>query len=58
MKKLSNTASPFLMLLVPLFLLAGILTIHLSDETPAQKQKAATGIQIPNLKPLVGAVIR
>lgn len=57
MKKLTNSVSPFIMLLIPLFLLVGLLAINANSEIPAEKQKASIHLQIPSVKALVKAVI-
>lgn len=58
MKKLNNTVSPFLMLLVPLFLLIGVLAFNLNNEIPASKQRASIKLEVPALKDLIQAVLK
>ena len=58
MKKLPNSVSPFLMLLVPLFLLVALLALHLNQEVPREKQKASTHFQLPDLKAFVQATFK
>jgi len=57
MKKLTNSVSPFIMLLIPLFLLVGLLAMNSDNEIPAEKQKASIHLQIPTFKDFVRAVI-
>ncbi len=58
MKKLTNIASPFLMLLVPLFLLLGVLAMNINNEIPAGRQKASLGLQVPTLKSIIQAAVK
>ena len=58
MKKFSNTLSPFIMLLVPLFLLIGLLALNVNNEIPAEKLKASIKLQMPTLKSLIQASIK
>ena len=58
MKKFSNTLSPFIMLLVPLFLLIGLLALNVNNEIPADKLKASIKLQMPTLKSLIQASIK
>ena len=58
MKKFTNTLSPFIMLLVPLFLLIGLLALNVNNEIPADKQKASIKLQMPTLKSLIQASIK
>ena len=58
MKKLTNTVSPFIMLLVPLFLLIGVLAMNVNNEMPVEKQKASAGLQVPTLKSFIQAVVK
>ena len=53
MKKLTNFISPFIMLLVPLFLLIGILALSIDNEIPAEKQNASLKLQVPSLKSII-----
>lgn len=55
MKKFSSTLSPFIMLLVPLFLLIGLLAMNVNNEIPASKLKASVKLQVPTLKNLIQA---
>ena len=57
MKKLTNSVSPFIMLLIPLFLLVGLLAINADNDSAAEKQKAGIHLQIPALKDVVKAGI-
>lgn len=58
MKKFTNTLSPFIMLLVPLFLLIGLLALNVNNEIPADKLKASIKLQMPTLKSLIQASIK
>lgn len=58
MKKFTNTLSPFIMLLVPLFLLIGLLALNVNNEIPADKLKASLKLQMPTLKSLIQASIK
>lgn len=57
MKKLTNTVSPFIMLLIPLFLLIGVLAMNVNNEMPAEIQKASLGFQVPTLKSIIRATL-
>jgi hypothetical protein len=58
MKKLTNSVSPFIMLLVPVFLLIGVLAMHVNNEIPVQKQRASLNLQVPTLKNFIQAAIK
>ena len=58
MKKLTNCISPFIMLLVPLFLLIGILILSVKNEVPLEKQNASLKLQVPSVKTVIKAVIK
>ncbi len=58
MKKLTNIASPFIMLLVPLFLLIGVLAMNVNNDMPIEKQKASVGLQVPTLKSFILAAVK
>jgi hypothetical protein len=58
MKKLTNCISPFIMLLVPLFLLIGILALSVNNEIPVEKQNASLKLQVPSVKTIIQAVIK
>ncbi|WP_306550431.1 hypothetical protein [Daejeonella sp.] len=58
MKKLTNCISPFIMLLVPLFLLIGILLLSVKNEIPIEKQNAGLKLQVPSVKTIIKAVIK
>ncbi|WP_276359973.1 hypothetical protein [Daejeonella sp. H1SJ63] len=58
MKKLSNCISPFIMLLVPLFLLIGILATNMNKELPADRLNAGLRLQIPSIKMIILAAIK
>ena len=46
------------MLLVPLFLLIGLLVTNLNNEIPVEKQNAVLKLQVPSLKSLASAVLK
>ena len=58
MKKLTNRVSPFIMLLVPLFLLVGLLAMNVNNEIPVEKQNASLKLQMPSLKSLIKAAVK
>ena len=58
MKKLTNIVSPFIMLLVPLFLLIGVLAMNIDKEIPAHKERASVNLQMPTLKSFVQAALK
>lgn len=58
MKKLTNTLSPFIMLLVPLFLLIGVLTMNIDKDIPAEKLRASIKLQVPTLKNFIQASLK
>ncbi len=58
MKKFSNTLSPFIMLLVPLFLLMGLLALNINNEIPANRLKASIKLQVPTIKSLIQASVK
>ncbi|WP_155975673.1 hypothetical protein [Daejeonella oryzae] len=53
MKKLTNSVSPFIMLLVPIFLMIGVLVLNLEKEIPAEKHQASISLQVPSFKLLI-----
>jgi hypothetical protein len=46
------------MLLVPLFLLIGLLLTNLNNEIPVEKQNAGLKLQVPSFKSLVSTVFK
>jgi ABC-type sugar transport system substrate-binding protein len=58
MKKSLNTLSPFVMLLVPVLLLAGISTANAAADDEAGKSVVATvpSLKMPNLTEVVKAI--
>jgi hypothetical protein len=56
MKKLTDLVSPFIMLLIPVFLIIALLIINQNLEIPAEKLKASASFQIPSFKVLVYSV--
>ncbi|MDB5121134.1 MAG: hypothetical protein JWN56_2352 [Sphingobacteriales bacterium] len=56
MKKLSNNASPFLMLLIPLFIVVGLLIMNVNNEIPAENYHAGLNLQVPSLKELIQSI--
>jgi hypothetical protein len=57
MKKLSGSASPFLLLLVPLFLIIGLWFTAMNNEIPAEKYQASIKLQVPSFKVMIQSVI-
>ena len=57
MKKLTNSVSPFLMLLVPLFLIIGLWFTNMNNEISAEKYEASIKLQVPSFKVLIQSVI-
>ena len=58
MKKLTNSVSPFIMLLVPVFILMAVVATNVNNEIPADKQQSSVKLQVPTLKNLIQAVIK
>ncbi|MES2872989.1 MAG: hypothetical protein V4708_04650 [Bacteroidota bacterium] len=58
MKKLTNIVSPFIMLLVPLFLLLGVLALNIDKEMTADKDRASVKYQVPTLKSFIQTVLK
>ena len=58
MKKLTNIVSPFIMLLVPLFLLMGLLAMNFDKEMTADKERASVKLQVPTLKSFIQAALK
>ncbi|MDB5013608.1 MAG: hypothetical protein JWQ25_1810 [Daejeonella sp.] len=56
MKKLSNNASPFLMLLIPLFIVVGLLILNINNEIPAENYHAGLSLQVPAFKELIQSI--
>jgi len=46
------------MLLVPLFLLIGLLAMNVNNTIPVEKQNASLKLQVPSLKNLIQAAIK
>jgi hypothetical protein len=57
-KKTTNMLSPFIMLLLPLFLLLGVLATDLTKTMPVEKQRANIQLQVPTLKSFFQAVLK
>lgn len=58
MKKLTNIVSPFIMLLVPLFLLMGLLAMNFDKEMTADKERASVKLQVPTLKSFIQTALK
>jgi len=58
MKKLKNCISPFIMLLVPVFLLIGLLAFNFNNDISSEKQHALLKLQLPSLEMIVKSVIK
>lgn len=56
MKKLTNSVSPFLMLLVPVLLLAGLSLIHVDNQIPASRYNASINLQTPSFRVFVQSI--
>ena len=50
MKKLITIASPFILMLIPVFVMIGLLMLNRDTEIPAEKFKASTSFQVPTFK--------
>ena len=57
-KKITNIASPFIMLLIPMFFLIALLAVNVNNEIPAEKRQASLKLQVPTLKNLIQGVIQ
>ncbi|HXI00462.1 MAG TPA: hypothetical protein VNI52_09330 [Sphingobacteriaceae bacterium] len=57
MKKLTNLISPFIMMLVPVFLVIGLLILNRGTEMPAKKIEAGTSFQAPSFKVMVRSIL-
>ncbi|MGB4773586.1 MAG: hypothetical protein WBP45_00300 [Daejeonella sp.] len=53
MKKLTNSVSPFIMLLIPLFLIIGICIFNIDNQIPAEKYEASINLQVPTFKVMI-----
>jgi len=58
MKKLTNIVSPFIMLLVPLFLLIGVLAMNVNKEMTADRERASVKLQMPTLKSFIHTALK
>ena len=58
MKKLKNSISPFIMLLVPVFLLIGLLAFNFDNDISIERQQTILKLQVPSLEMIVKSVIR
>lgn len=58
MKKIKNFASPFIMLLIPLFILIGLLAMNVRNEDSSEKQNVELRLQAPTLKNIFKAVFK
>lgn len=56
MKTFTNIASPFILMLVPVFLIIGLLMLNRDTEIPAEKFKASTSFQIPAFRMTVQSI--
>jgi hypothetical protein len=57
MKRNLTAASPFLMLLIPVFLCIALLLINSNTEIPSQHSVASSAFQLPALKLVVKAIL-
>lgn len=53
MKKLNTSVSPFIMLLLPMFLIIGLLIVNVDTEIPTEKFNASLNLQVPSFKAMV-----
>ncbi|HYK76605.1 MAG TPA: hypothetical protein VEV16_06495 [Daejeonella sp.] len=53
MKKLNTSVSPFIMLLLPIFLIIGLLVVNINTEIPAEKFNTSLNLQVPSFKAMV-----
>lgn len=53
MKKLTTTVSPFLVMLVPVFLGLAFMATRVDNETPAEKEQASINLKVPAVLALV-----
>lgn len=58
MRKFKNCVPPFIMLLIPVFLLIGLFAINFKNEIPLEKQHATLHLQVPSLKLIVKSVFK
>lgn len=56
MKKFTNLTSPFIMMLIPVFLVIGLLIINRNIEIPDDKMEASISFQVPSFKVMVQSV--
>ncbi len=56
MKKLTNIASPFILMLVPVFMMIGLLIFNRDIEIPAEKAAASISFQLPALNVAIKSV--
>ena len=57
MKKLLNSVSPFIMLLIPLFFGVAFLTLNADAETKTEKFRASCTFKMPTLKNMIEAIL-
>ena len=53
MKKLTTTVSPFLVMLVPVFLGLAFMATRVDNEIPAEKEQASINLKVPAVIALV-----
>ncbi|WP_395804606.1 hypothetical protein [Daejeonella sp.] len=58
MKKFRNCTSPFIMLLIPVFLLLGLFAFNYNNEVSIEKHHTILKLQVPSLKMIVKSVIK
>jgi len=58
MKKLKNILSPFILLLIPVFIAMAVLTNYSKQEIPAERLGASLKFQMPSLKNFAQVVLR
>ncbi len=58
MKKFKNRISPFIMLLLPVFILIGLFAFNFDNEISTEKQHAILKFKAPSLEMIVKAIIK
>jgi uncharacterized membrane protein len=58
MKKFRTCISPFIMLLIPVFVLIGLVAFNFNNEISTEKQHAFLKFKVPSLEMIVKSVIK
>jgi len=56
LKKSSTNPSPFLMLLIPLFIVVGLLIMNINNEIPAENYHTGLVLNAPSFKELIQGI--